>query len=50
MTRVMEIPWTTPVYEALVAAGVTITLAIAAGLMASTRALVARPIEVLRTE
>jgi putative ABC transport system permease protein len=46
----MELPWDWRVSETAVALGVTIVLAIVAGLAASARALAAKPIEVLRSE
>jgi putative ABC transport system permease protein len=50
LTRLMDMPWTPRPTELLIAALATIALAITAGLLASTRALAARPVEVLRTE
>ena len=50
LTRLMELPFAIGVVEASVAALVTIVLAVAAGLIASARALSARPVEVLRAE
>ena len=50
LTRLMELPWSPRPAEVLAAAGVTIALAVIAGLLASTRALATRPVEVLRAE
>jgi putative ABC transport system permease protein len=50
ITQLMDLPWTTPIADAGVFATVTVFLAITAGLIASARALAARPIEVLRAE
>ena len=48
LTGLMELPWSPRWSEVLAAAGVTVVLAISAGLMASARALGTRPVEVLR--
>ncbi len=50
LTQLMELDWSPKWSEFLVAAGVTVILAVAAGLIASARALSARPVEVLRSE
>jgi putative ABC transport system permease protein len=48
--QLMELPWRWPTLDATVALALTVTLAIAAGLLASARALASRPIEALRHE
>jgi putative ABC transport system permease protein len=48
--QLMELEWAVPATEALVAIAATIALAVIAGLVASARALSARPVEVLRSE
>lgn len=50
LTRVMELPWSPQILEFATAAAVTVALAVTAGLIASARALAARPVEVLRSE
>jgi putative ABC transport system permease protein len=50
LTQLMELPFAMGAMEATVAAIVTIVLAVVAGLIASARALSARPVEVLRSE
>ncbi|HYO09842.1 MAG TPA: FtsX-like permease family protein [Tepidisphaeraceae bacterium] len=50
LTQLMELSWSPSAREIALAAAVTITLAVAAGLLASARALSARPSEVLRAE
>lgn len=50
ITRGFEIPWSFDPLSLAVALAATVTLAVAAGLAASYRALERRPIEVLRTE
>jgi putative ABC transport system permease protein len=50
LTQMMEIDWSPKWGEFLLAGAVTIGLAVAAGLVASARALSARPVEVLRSE
>jgi putative ABC transport system permease protein len=50
LTQLMELDWSPKWTEFALAAGVTVALAIAAGLIASARALSARPVEVLRSE
>jgi putative ABC transport system permease protein len=50
LTRLMEMPWAPKASELLLATGVTIALAVVAGLVASARALSAKPVEVLRSE
>ena len=50
LTRLMELPWSPRAAEILAAGGLTIGLAVTAGLLASARALATRPIEVLRSE
>lgn len=50
LTRLMELPWTPRASELVVAGSITIVLAVAAGLLASARALATRPVEVLRSE
>jgi putative ABC transport system permease protein len=50
LTQLMELPFAIGALEATVAAVVTVSLAVAAGLIASARALSARPVEVLRSE
>src|SRR5688572_19674697 len=50
LTRLMELTFTPTVLEIATAVVVTVTLAITAGLVASARALSARPVEVLRAE
>jgi ABC-type lipoprotein release transport system permease subunit len=50
LTRLMELDWTPRAMEISVAMGVTVLLAVFAGLVASARALAARPVEVLRAE
>ena len=46
----MELPWDLRAGEVALAAGVTVALAIVAGLAASAKALAAKPVEVLRAE
>ena len=48
LTQLMELPWSPRATEVLAAGGVTIGLAVAAGLLVSARALATRPVEVLR--
>ena len=48
--QLMELEWAMPIREAIVALVATIVVAVVAGLMASARALSARPVEVLRSE
>jgi putative ABC transport system permease protein len=50
LTRLMELPWSPRAAEVAGAAGLTVALAVAAGLTASARALATRPVEVLRSE
>jgi putative ABC transport system permease protein len=50
ITRLLDLPWTMPLGDAAVFVVVATALAVASGLLASARALAARPIEVLRTE
>jgi putative ABC transport system permease protein len=50
LTQLMELDWTPRALEIALAVVVTVTLAVAAGLVASARALSARPVEVLRSE
>lgn len=50
IAKVMDLPWTLNFPEIALAAMATVVLAVFAGLIASTRALRARPVEVLRTE
>jgi len=50
ITRLMELPWSPSLWETTAALLLTVALAIGAGLVASTRALRTRPIEVLRSE
>lgn len=50
LTQLMELDWSPRTGEFLLAAAVTIALSIAAGLVASARALAVRPVEVLRSE
>ncbi|HEV2295190.1 MAG TPA: FtsX-like permease family protein [Tepidisphaeraceae bacterium] len=50
LTQLMDLDWSPKWSELLLAATITIALAIAAGLVASARALAARPAEVLRSE
>jgi putative ABC transport system permease protein len=50
LPQLMELPFTIGAVEATAAALITIALAVAAGLIASARALAARPVEVLRSE
>jgi putative ABC transport system permease protein len=46
----MELPWDLRAGEVAVAVGVTVVLAVVAGLAASAKALAAKPVEVLRAE
>lgn len=50
LTRLMELPWKFSLLEASAAIALTMVLAIGAGLVASARALRARPAEVLRSD
>ncbi|HEV2844243.1 MAG TPA: FtsX-like permease family protein, partial [Thermoanaerobaculia bacterium] len=50
VTRGFELPWSFDPLSLVVALAATVTLAVAAGLAASFRALQRRPIEVLRAE
>jgi putative ABC transport system permease protein len=50
LTELMELPWTPKASELLLAVAITVGLAVAAGLIASARALSAKPVEVLRSE
>ena len=50
LTRLMELPWSPRVSELLLAFAVTVVLSVVAGLLASVRALRARPSEMLRAE
>jgi len=50
LTQLMELDWSPKWSEFVLAGTVTVVLAVAAGLIASTRALSARPVEVLRSE
>lgn len=50
LTQLMELPWSPSVMEMFMAVAITVALAVAAGLVASARALSAKPIEVLRSE
>ena len=50
LTQLMELDWSPKWSEFLLAGAVTVSLAIVAGLIASARALTARPVEVLRAE
>jgi putative ABC transport system permease protein len=49
VSELMELPWSLRAGEFVVAGGLTVLLAVAAGLIASARALAAKPIEVLRS-
>ena len=48
--ELMELPWELRVTEVAIALGMTVLLSVVAGLLASARALAAKPIEVLRSE
>jgi putative ABC transport system permease protein len=50
LTELMDLPWTPRASELLLAIAITVGLAVAAGLIASARALSAMPVEVLRSE
>ena len=50
LTRLMELPWSPRAGELVVAFVVTVALSVVAGLLASVRALRARPSEMLRAE
>jgi putative ABC transport system permease protein len=50
LTRLMQLDWSPRVTEVAAAAGLTVLLSVVAGLVASARALSARPVEVLRSE
>jgi putative ABC transport system permease protein len=50
LTRLMDLEWAPRTLEVFGAVGVTAFLSVAAGLVASARALAAKPVEVLRSE
>ncbi len=50
ITQIMELPWSPSIVESFLVVVFTTILAVVAGLVASARALAARPLEVLRTE
>jgi putative ABC transport system permease protein len=50
ISELMQLPWEPRATEVALAVGLTILLSVAAGLLASARALAAKPIEVLRSE
>jgi putative ABC transport system permease protein len=50
LTRLMDLDWAPRAVEVLGAVGITALLSVAAGLVASARALTAKPVEVLRAE
>lgn len=50
LSQLMDLEWAPRAAEVVAAVGVTVALSVAAGLIASARALAARPVEVLRSE
>ncbi|HYE21564.1 MAG TPA: FtsX-like permease family protein [Tepidisphaeraceae bacterium] len=50
LTQVLELQWSPGAVELAAGAGATVALAVVAGLLASARALAAKPVEVLRAE